>query len=78
MQHMPQQGYGQQPYPSAEQMNGWHEQNGMRSQAQERIFGGYGPGFGYGPGPYYGGYGGGRFRRIALPLAGLAALSLLF
>ncbi|GAK05213.1 hypothetical protein JCM19037_3694 [Geomicrobium sp. JCM 19037] len=44
---MPQQGYGQQPYPSSEQMNGWHEQNGMRSQAQERIFGGYGPGFGY-------------------------------
>jgi hypothetical protein len=42
----------------------------------ERIFGypyGYGYGYGY---PYYG-YPRRRFRRLALPLAGLAALSLL-
>ncbi|WP_309123040.1 hypothetical protein [Paenibacillus sp.] len=46
---------------------------------------GYGPGYGYGYPGYYPGYGygypgygyGGRFRRLALPLAALAAISLL-
>ncbi|SDI84284.1 hypothetical protein [Natribacillus halophilus] len=48
-------------------------------QMDHRVFGGYGygPGYGYGYGP---GFGPPRFRwrRVALPLAGLAALSLLF
>ncbi|HLS35040.1 MAG TPA: hypothetical protein VK061_02260 [Bacillota bacterium] len=40
-------------------------------------YGGYGPGYGYGYGPGFGGYPGQRFERIVLPLAAIAAISLL-
>lgn len=54
-----------------------HESRYQNEDYDRQFFGpGFGPGFGYGPGfgPWYGPR---RFRRLILPLAGLAAISLL-
>lgn len=55
------------------------DQGEMRDESDEERQFGWGPrpfGFGYGPG-WYGGFGPRGFRRLALPLAGLVALSVL-
>ncbi|AXF57714.1 hypothetical protein [Salicibibacter kimchii] len=74
--HGQQQAYGP---PHGHQHHGYGHQDGHWGQPQmdQRVFGGYGYGY---PGYGYGGYGapGFRWRRLALPLAGLAAISLLF
>ncbi|QQK79505.1 hypothetical protein HUG20_06205 [Salicibibacter cibi] len=68
-------------YGQGHQHHGYGHQDGnwghYQPQMDQRVFGGYGYGY---PGYGYGGFGapGFRWRRLALPLAGLAALSLLF